>query len=175
LTQFSVYQGKWSPTERSFERDIIPMAIDEGMALAPWGAIGGGKYKTEAERANSTGRKGPRVELTDIDKAVIPVLERVAQRRNASMTSVALAYIISKTPYVFPIVGGRNVEQLKGNIEALKLKLTEEDVKEIEAPYQLDLGFPHSFLGGTTAASMAWASIAGWVDHVDGVKAIQLK
>ena len=86
------------------------------------------------------------------------------------MTSVALAYIISKAPYVFPIVGGRNVEQLKGNIEALKLRLTEEDVKEIEAPYQLDLGFPHNMLGGTSASSVSWAKIAGWIDYVDDIK-----
>lgn len=34
LTQFSVYQGKWSAAERDFERDIIPMCLDEGMSLA---------------------------------------------------------------------------------------------------------------------------------------------
>lgn len=40
LTQFSVYQGHWSAAARDFERDILPMCEAEGMALAPWGALG---------------------------------------------------------------------------------------------------------------------------------------
>ena len=46
MRQFVVYQGKWSAAERSFERDIIHMVEAEGMALAPWSALGGGNFKT---------------------------------------------------------------------------------------------------------------------------------
>lgn len=49
LTQFSVYQGKWSAADRDFERDILPMCEAEGMAMAPWGALGGGFFKTDEE------------------------------------------------------------------------------------------------------------------------------
>lgn len=40
LRPFSVYQGRWSAEYRDFERDIIPMCREEGMGLAPWGALG---------------------------------------------------------------------------------------------------------------------------------------
>lgn len=40
LRQFVLYQGLWNAAKRDFERDIIPMALDEGMGLAPWGPIG---------------------------------------------------------------------------------------------------------------------------------------
>lgn len=43
LRPFVVYQGLWSAANRDFERDIIPMCIDEGMGFAPWGPVGGGK------------------------------------------------------------------------------------------------------------------------------------
>jgi aryl-alcohol dehydrogenase-like predicted oxidoreductase len=46
LRQFVVYQGLWSAAKRDFERDIIPMCEAEGMGLAPWGALGGGNFKT---------------------------------------------------------------------------------------------------------------------------------
>ena len=46
MRQFVVYQGKWSAAERDFERDIIHMCESEGMGLAPWGALGGGNFKT---------------------------------------------------------------------------------------------------------------------------------
>jgi aryl-alcohol dehydrogenase-like predicted oxidoreductase len=46
LRQFVVYQGLWSAAKRDFEREIIPMCEAEGMGLAPWGALGGGNFKT---------------------------------------------------------------------------------------------------------------------------------
>jgi len=48
-TPFCIYQGNWSILSRSFERDIIPMARSEGLALAPWGVVGGGRIITDAE------------------------------------------------------------------------------------------------------------------------------
>ena len=51
-----------------------------------------------------------------------------------------------KTPNVFPIVGGRKIDHLKGNIEALSLKLTPEDIEEIDNAAPFDVGFPLNFL-----------------------------
>ena len=56
---------------------------------------------------------------------------------------MAIAYVMQKTPFVFPIVGGRKVEQLHGNIEALDISLTPEQIKEIEDTLPFDHGFPH--------------------------------
>ena len=61
LRQFSVYQGLYNAAKRDAERDILPMLRDEGMAFAPWGALGGGKFKTEEqmeamEKAGDQGR-----------------------------------------------------------------------------------------------------------------------
>ena len=57
MRQFSVYQGRWSAEQRDFERDIIPMCAAEGMGLCPWGALGGGKFKTDEQRKSQEGRK----------------------------------------------------------------------------------------------------------------------
>ena len=86
LTQFSVYQGMWSILERSFERDIIPMARDEGIALAPWAVLAGGKIRSDAEeeRRRQSGEKGrahyggPQWERTEEQVKVCQALEKVA-------------------------------------------------------------------------------------------------
>lgn len=59
-TPFVIYQGLWSILHRDFERDIIPMTISEGMALAPWGVLGQGKFRTdeEEEKRRETGERG---------------------------------------------------------------------------------------------------------------------
>jgi aryl-alcohol dehydrogenase-like predicted oxidoreductase len=170
LRQFSVYQGRWSAAVRDFEREIIPMCRAEGMALAPWGALGGGAFKTEAQR-QAAERDGRAVPPTESDVKVSRALEAVAARKGGvPITSVALAYVRSKAPYVFPIVGGRTVEHLKGNIEALKLKLSEEDIREIEAAVPFDLGFPLNFLWGQTVpetpGTVRLLAMGGTTDYV---------
>jgi len=55
---------------------------------------------------------------------------------------VAIAYVMHKTPYVFPIIGGRKVEHLMANVEALDISLSDEQIKFLEAVEPFDLGFP---------------------------------
>ncbi|KAL0263403.1 hypothetical protein SLS55_002383 [Diplodia seriata] len=153
LTPFSVYQGKWSAADRDFERDIIPMVQQQGMALAPWNALGGGLFKTEEELAKQEeGRKmfPPR----EKDKKVAAALDVLAKPRGVHRTAIALAYVMHKSPYVFPIVGGRRIEHLKGNIEALGIELSPAEIAQIEEAEPFDVGFPMNFLfefgGGQT-------------------------
>jgi diketogulonate reductase-like aldo/keto reductase len=146
LRQFSVYQGRWSAEHRDLERDVIPMCRDEGMGLAPWGALGGGNFKTDEQRKSQEGRKMGEASPAAIK--ISKVLERIGNSHKAEITSVALAYVMKKTPYVFPIVGGRKIEHLKGNIAGLSLDLSETDMKDIEDANPFDIGFPMNFLGG---------------------------
>ena len=53
LAQFVLYQGRWSAAARDVERDILPMCITEGMGIAPWGAIGQGKFQRKADFGKS--------------------------------------------------------------------------------------------------------------------------
>lgn len=182
-----MYQGRWSAAVRDFEREILPMCQAEGMGLCPWGALGGGNFKTEAQRAeiertgHNPGRK--MAPPSDADIAVSRALERVAARHGdgVPITSVALAYVARKAPYVVPIVGGRKVEHLRGNIEALGLELSDEDVAEIEAAYPFDLGFPLNFLFRGQVPQQAGPehvflmNITGHYDYVEGPKAIRPK
>lgn len=148
LRQFSVYQGRWSAEYRDFERDIIQMCASEGMGLAPWGALGGGKFKSAEQRKSGEGRSEEVVKVSEAAIKISKVLEKIAERKKSLITSIALAYVRQKAPYVFPIVGCRKIDHLKGNIEALSLHLTDEEIEEIEDANTFDIGFPLSFLGG---------------------------
>ncbi|KAK5155431.1 hypothetical protein LTS14_005692 [Recurvomyces mirabilis] len=148
LTQFSVYQGHWSCAFRDFEREIIPMCEAENMGIAPWGALGRGMLKssTEYNAEDRDGRKmGP--QNPKYERMAVK-LQELADKKNTLVTSIALAYVMHKAPYVFPIVGGRKVEHLKGNIEALAIELTTEEIDEIDDSEEFDVGFPMSFLYG---------------------------
>lgn len=175
LRPFVVYQGRWSAARRDMEREIIPMCVAEGMGIAPWGALGGGNFKTAEQLKTVKGRNmgGPSEDETKVSK----VLEAVAERKKTLMTSVALAFVMHKAPYVFPICGGRKVDHLKGNIEALGLRLDERDFEEIEAAVDFDIGFPANFLsrekgGPKGPGDLSFNRIAGNFDFVEPVKPI---
>ncbi|KAK4222181.1 NADP-dependent oxidoreductase domain-containing protein [Podospora fimiseda] len=172
LRQFVVYQGKWSAATRDFERDILPMCKADGMGIAPWGVLGGGQFfigegKTE-------GRKWGQ---TETEKKVSEVLAKIAEKKGCEISGVALAYVASKTPYVFPIVGCRTLKHLEGNIKGLEVTLSGEEIKEIEgAVPEFDLGFPMNFmyLGSEgvpeNKGEVFTMSMGGTLDHVGEVK-----
>ncbi|RXW21698.1 hypothetical protein EST38_g4143 [Candolleomyces aberdarensis] len=167
LTPFCIYQGQWNVMERSFERDIIPMARDQGMALAPWGVLAGGKIRSddEEERRRQTGEKGrtfvsPNWERTESEKKVCDALEVVKKEVGANnITAVAIAYLLHKTPYVFPIVGLRKPEQLQQNVEALEISLTKDHLKFLDGVVPFEPGFPYTMFGdGSEYAPITMAS-----------------
>jgi hypothetical protein len=57
---------------------------------------------------------------------------------------VAIAYLMQKYPYVFPIVGGRKVEHLQANLEALEISLGPEQITYLESIVPFDKGFPYT-------------------------------
>ena len=169
MSGFVVYQGRWSAANRDFERDILSLCQEDGMAIAPWGALGMGYFKTKAQLEAAEGRQlsypNPNA------PAVSAVLEKIAERKGTLITSVALAYVMHKAPYVFPICGGRKIEHLKSNIEALGLELSEEDIKEIESAVPFDLGFPFSILGSRPEEAQLM-NTRGTFDYVKGPQPI---
>ena len=73
-------------------------------------------------------------------------------RSSEHSLTVAIAYVMHKTTHVFPIIGGRKVEQLEANIEALNVTLSEEQIKYLESSVPFDPGFPHTFCVSTAHA-----------------------
>ncbi|KAK5652188.1 hypothetical protein OQA88_10685 [Cercophora sp. LCS_1] len=154
-TPFVVYQGAWSPTLRDMEREVVPMARKFGIAISTYGSAGSGKYKTKSQieerAADPTDSQVFRHSMgqTEVEAKMSVVLEKIAGQVGVrSLTAVAIAYVLAKTPYVFPVIGGRKVEHLMENIEALKIRLTEEQIAEIESVDNFDFGWPLNVAGG---------------------------
>jgi aryl-alcohol dehydrogenase-like predicted oxidoreductase len=174
-TQFSIFQGRWNVLIRDFERDIIPMARYFGMALAPWDVVGGGKFQTqkELEKRKQAG-EGLRASVSrgqsEDEARMSKALEKVAAEHGInSITAIAIAYVMAKAPYVFPLVGGRKIEHLQDNIQALTIKLTSEQMTYLESMKPFDVGFPGNMLGedpkvtGKTQWSLQANASFSWV------------
>jgi aryl-alcohol dehydrogenase-like predicted oxidoreductase len=126
------------------------------MAIATFSTLGSGYFKTNAQRASlattlKDGRNNPFVDSPS-KVVVAETLEQIASTKGTSITGVAMAYVVHKAPYVFPILGGRTTEQLNSNIQALGLKLNQEEMTEIDTAVPFDFGYPQTFLGGVGGA-----------------------
>lgn len=88
LRPFSVYQGKWNASFRDMEREIIPMCRDQGMGIAPWAALGQGRFKSAATREAAHTGAGRAAQLSENEVRVSDALEAVANRKNATLQAV---------------------------------------------------------------------------------------
>ena len=129
------------------------MARQFCMAIAPFQSVGGGKFqsmKQMEERAKSKEelRSMFGSAQTEEEAKISEALDNVAHEHGIeSPTAVALAYVMCKAPNVFPIVGGRKVEQLMDNIQALKIILSQKQIEYLESVVPFDPGFLASFIG----------------------------
>ncbi|EJD04747.1 arylalcohol dehydrogenase [Fomitiporia mediterranea MF3/22] len=152
---FVIYQGSWNVMDRSFEREIIPMARANGLALAPWNVLAAGRLRTDAEekRRLASGEKGRLFFQSgwmrnENEKKMSTALEKVAKEVGTEhISAVAIAYVMQKTSYVFPVIGGRKIEQLMANIEALQISLSDEQIEYLESIIPFDPGFPTALIG----------------------------
>lgn len=178
LSKFVIYQGRWSAVSRDMERDLLPMAASEGMAIASWGTIGQGRFQTRAQRGKATEGRSAGA-LTDQDIAASDAMEKVAIELGVkNLATIALAYVFAKYPYVFPVIGGRKVEHLESNLGALDISLTPEQVKSIDAALPFEYGEPMSMFGLDPRVwgwqQHAQLQAAGIVDYVKWPQAIDM-
>ena len=177
-TPFAIYQGRWNVMVRDFERDIIPMARQFGMALAPWDVLGGGKLQTKKaiEERKAKGESlrsmigGPK--QSDNEEKMSEALEKVAKEHGIeSVTAIALAYVMQKSINVFPIIGGRKVEHLHDNLQALSIHLSDEQVKSLEDVLPFEIGFPLNMIGEDPHYSSNIGMMGGQAGHLQWQKA----
>ncbi|KAK0449062.1 NADP-dependent oxidoreductase domain-containing protein [Desarmillaria tabescens] len=145
-TPFVVDQGRWSILDRSLEREIVPMAKTLGLAISPRGVLAEGKMRTDA----------------DEQRRRETALEKVATEIGVgdNITAVAIAYVMQKAPYVFPIIGGRKVEHLKANMKALDISLSKEQIEYLDDIVPFDPGFPTTAIGDGSSYNIFLASTA---------------
>ena len=99
---------------------------------------------------------GPNWERTEEERKMSSALEKVAKEVGTeSITAVAIAYLMHKTTHVFPLVGGRKVEHLLSNVEALKISLSDEQIAFIESIIPFDPGFPSTMIVSVIVSSKA--------------------
>jgi aryl-alcohol dehydrogenase-like predicted oxidoreductase len=139
-TPFAGLQIEYSLLQRTIEAELIPMAIELGIGVTPWGPLKGGLLSGKYNRANNGKVSGSRMEargsdvvLTDKQVIIIDELERIAKLYNTTPATIALAWVMHKPGVSSTLMGVRNVKQLEANIKAANIKLSVAEVASLDA------------------------------------------
>ncbi|KAL3486621.1 NADP-dependent oxidoreductase domain-containing protein [Aspergillus germanicus] len=149
LTPFSIYQGRWNAAFRDMEAEIIPMCEDQGMAVVPWAALGGGLLLSAEQRRQREENLAGQKSFYDVgpkEIAISDALERIAVSKGTNVQAIALAYLYHQTTYVIPIAGVQTIEHLRALADAATIRLSDEEVRSIQDAAPFDPLFPMNFL-----------------------------
>ena len=146
-TPFVSMQNHLNLLYREEEREMLPLCADQGVGLIPWSPMARGRltrpWDTHTARTETDAYGKTLYNATqEADRLVVEAVQRVAQRLHVPMARVALAWVLRKPGVSAPIIGATKLEQLDEAAAALSLRLSDEDVAELEAPY-----VPHPVAG----------------------------
>lgn len=147
-TPFVSMQNHYNLVYREEEREMIPFCVDQGIAVLPYSPLARGMLAGSRDRAGqrNTVRSGsdPLADsfYQDTDFDVVDVVAAVAAERGLVPAQVALAWLLSKPAVSAPIVGATKERHLDDAVAAVEVRLTDEEVARMEAPYR-----PHPVAG----------------------------
>lgn len=132
-------QMYYSLVGRDVEHDVVPFMQYAGVGMTIWSPLAGGflsgKY-TRENLADSENRLSG-FDFLPFDKEagfkLVDRLREIAERHNASVAQVALAWLLAKPVVSSIIVGASKLHQLEDNLNAVDVKLTDDEVSELDA------------------------------------------
>lgn len=147
-TKFVASQNYYSLSSRDIEREIIQMALSEGISIMPWSPLAGGflsgKFTRDQEKAGDSRRDSFDFPPVNKEKAydIIDVLIEIGGQHGVTAARVALAYLLKKAAVTSVIVGAKKKEQLLDNIAATELVLSDGDMSRLDAVSALQPEYP---------------------------------
>ncbi len=131
-------QSEYSIWWRAIETDILPTCEELGIGLVPYSPLGRGyltgkinestTYDSTDIRANNP-RFTP--EAIKANQVVIELLKKIGAEKGSTPAQIALAWLLAQRPWIVPIPGSRKLERLDENNGAVNIKLTSNDIHEI--------------------------------------------
>ncbi len=148
-TRFVSMQNHYNLIYREEEREMIPLCRDQKVGLIPWsplarGFLAGNRSKKdggETIRAK-TDDYAKQLYYQDDDFVVADRLSQIARQHGVPSMQIALAWLLSKPEITAPIIGASKMHHLDEAINALSVRLSEDEVTQLEEPYK-----PHRILG----------------------------
>ena len=155
LARFDSVQPRYNLLFRQIEREMLPFCAEDGVGVIPYNPIAGGllsgKHNRKAPPAAGSrftlGTAGPMYQQRywhDREFGTVGELGQLAKQAGVSLVTLAIAWVLANPAITAPIIGASKPGHLEDAVAALTVKLSAEEIADLEAPYQ-----PHPVLGHT--------------------------
>lgn len=133
-------QSEYSLWTRDPEDEIIPALEELGIGLVPYSPLGKGFLTgtidasttfDSSDYRNAIPRFAP--DARKANQTLVDLIRSVGERHGATPAQVALAWLLAQKPWIVPLFGTRALDRLDENLGALSVKLTGDDLDEIES------------------------------------------
>ena len=170
-TAFTGMQVEYNLTQRTAERELLPMARSLDLAVTVWSPLASGILTGKYNQGQGSGRAGL-AQPHERSLAIAAQVVKIAQARGCSPSQVALSWVRQQPGVIIPILGTRTVAQLEENLQCVQVTLTEEEMSQLDALSQIDLGYPHTYLQPTDPHNLAYGGLFDQIDAHRGIEAL---
>jgi aryl-alcohol dehydrogenase-like predicted oxidoreductase len=143
-TPFATMQNHYNLLYREEEREMLPLCADQGVGVIPWSPLARGRLTRDWDESSERGTSDRFASglYQEGDRRIVEAVAAIAERRGLSRAQIALAWLSRNPVVTAPIVGATKPQHLEDAIASLSVRLTPEEVAELEAPYT-----PHEVVG----------------------------
>ena len=146
-TPFVSMQNFYNLLYREEEREMLPLCADAGIGVIPWSPLARGRLARPWQDETPRTKTDPYVKVLfaaaeESDRKVVEQVVAIAEARGVPRAQVAIAWLAQKSVVTAPIIGASKLQHLDDAAAALELKLTSEEIAQLEAPY-----VPHRVAG----------------------------
>lgn len=140
-SRFISMQPRYNLISREIEHEMLPLCVDQGVGVLPYSPLARGRLARSWDQRKATIRaesdkEGKLYDATEQDdRAVIDSVTAVADARGLPRAHVAIAWLLHKPGITAPLVGATKPEQLDDAVSAQSLRLTDEEVRDLERAY----------------------------------------
>jgi aryl-alcohol dehydrogenase-like predicted oxidoreductase len=160
LARFDTLQAYYSIAGRDLERDIVPLLEAEKTGLLVWSPLAGGllsgKFSRENQKPADSRRSDFDFPIVDKERAwkILDVIAPIAKAHNCSAARISLAWLLTKPVVTSVIIGAKRIDQLEDNIAAVDLKLTPDEIKQLDEVSVLPPEYPGWMLPRQSASRL---------------------
>jgi aryl-alcohol dehydrogenase-like predicted oxidoreductase len=148
-SRFVSAQMYYSIAGRDLEREVVPMALDQGLGILPWSPLAGGLLsgKFDLEQGSKVeGARRSEFDFPPVDRvraaAIVKVARAIGDKRGASVARVCLAWLLTQPHVTSVIIGAKTPEQLADNLAATELALAPDELDLLEKASALPPEYP---------------------------------
>jgi aryl-alcohol dehydrogenase-like predicted oxidoreductase len=149
-------QMHYSLLARDVERDVVPMMRRYGLGMTVWSPLASGflSGKYTRESLSDPDNRYAGFDILPFDKehgfAVVDQLRTIASRHDSSVAQTALAWLLARSSVTSVLVGASKLAQLEDNLGAAEVRLTPDDIAELDATTSPSPVYPNWFIESMT-------------------------